>query len=210
MFGVIRRAGIELRYRNRPARALEIIDSAVARRPLDSLLPADRPFDELARINAIAGRLDRARQFAAAADANDRELERQQLAERDWTRGVILLSEGNAAAAEALLRIAAEQHSCTICVLPDLGRAYEAVGKTSAASAVYARYVATPWFWRYETDALELGPVLERLAALYDASGEREKASGARARLVQLWRGADAELQPAVARAREGIGGGGR
>jgi hypothetical protein len=54
-------------------------------------------------------------------------------------------------------------------------------GKPSAATAVYARYVTTPWFWRYETDALELGPVLERLAALYDASGEREKASGARA-----------------------------
>jgi DNA-binding SARP family transcriptional activator/Tfp pilus assembly protein PilF/TolB-like protein len=210
MFGVIRRAGIELRYRNRPARALEIIDSALARRPLDSLLPADRPYDELARINAVAGRLDRARQFAAAADANDRTLERQQLAERNWTRGVIALAEGRAAAAEALLRIAAEQHSCTICVLPDLGRAYEAVEKPSAATAVYARYVTTPWFWRYETDALELGPVLERLAALYDASGEREKASGARARLVQLWRGADAELQPAVARARQGVGGAGR
>jgi DNA-binding SARP family transcriptional activator/TolB-like protein len=210
MFGVIRRAGIELRYRNRGARALEIVDSAVAHTPLDSLLPADRPYDELARFNAIAGRLDRARQFAAAADANDRELGRQQFAERNWTRGVIALAEGRAAAAEGLLRTAAEQHSCTICVLPDLGRAYEAVGKASAATAVYARYVATPWFWRYETDALELGPALERLADLYDAAGEREKASGARTRLVQLWRGADAELQPAVARAREGIGGGAR
>jgi DNA-binding SARP family transcriptional activator/Tfp pilus assembly protein PilF/TolB-like protein len=210
MFGVIRRAGIELRYRNHPARALEIIDSALARRPLDNLLPADRPYDELARINAIAGRLDRARQFDAAADVNDRALGRQQFAERNWTRGVIALAEGRAAAAEGLLRTAAEQHSCTICVLPDLGRAYEAVGKANAATAVYARYVTTPWFWRYETDALELGPALERLAALYDAAGEREKASGARTRLVQLWRGADAELQPAVARAREGVGSGAR
>jgi len=206
MFGVIRRAGIELRYRNRAARALEIVDSAAARTRLDSLLPGDRPYDELARFNAIARRLDRARQFAAAADANDLELQRQQLAERTWTRGVIALAEGRAAAAEGMLRTAAELHSCTICVLPDLGRAYEAVGKADAAIGVYERYVATPWFWRYETDALELGPALERLAALYDAAGEREKANGARTRLVRLWRSADAELQPAVARARAGAG----
>jgi tetratricopeptide (TPR) repeat protein len=210
LFGVLRWAGEEMRYRNRPARALAIVDSALARTPLDSMLPGDRLYDELARFNAMAGRLDRARQLAAAADASDRELGRQQLAERNWTRGVIALAEGRAAAAEALLLTAAEQHGCTICVLPDLGRAYEAEGKSNAATAVYERYVTTPWFWRYETDALELGPVLERLAALYDAAGEREKAGGARTRLVQLWRRADAELQPAVARARAGVGGGAR
>ena len=206
LFGVIRRAGIELRYRNDAPRALAIVDSALASTPLDSLLPGDRLYDELARFNAMAGRVDRARQLTAAADANDRELGRQQLAERNWTRGVVALAEGRAAAAEPLLRTAAEQHPCTICVLPDLGRAYEAEGKSNAATAVYERYVATPWFWRYETDALELGPLLERLAALYDAAGEREKASGARARLVQLWRRTDAELQPAVARARTKLG----
>ena len=206
LFGVVRRAGIELRYRNRPARALSIIDSTLARMPLDSLLRGDRPYDELARLNAIAGRLDHARELAAAADANDRALDRQQLAERGWTRGVIALAEGRGAEAEALLRAAAEQHTCTICVLPDLARAYEAQGKPLAAAAVYERYVTTPWFWRYETDALELGPALERLAALYDAAVEREKATEARAQLIQLWREADAELQPAVAQASERIG----
>ena len=206
LFGVARRAGIELRYRNQPARALAILDSALARTQVDSLLPADRPYDELARFNAIAGRLDRARQLAAAADANDRALDRQQIAERGWTRGVIALAEGRAAVAEELLRVAAEQHPCTICVLPDLARAYEADGKARAATAVYERYVTTPWFWRYETDALELGPAFEKLATLYEAAGERGKAQGARTRLVQLWRRADAELQPVVARARAGVG----
>src|SRR5678815_5743118 len=99
---------------------------------------------------------------------------------------------------------------CTICALPDLARAYEAEGKLSAAAQVYERYATTPWFWRYESDALELGPALEHLAALYDAAGERDKAASARTRLVQLWRRADAELQPAVARARAGIGSGAR
>ena len=206
MFGVLRRAGTELRYRNRTSRALAIVDSALARTPLDSLLPGDRPYDELARFNAMAGRVDRARQYLAAAEANDRALRRQPIAERSWTRGVIALAEGRAAEAEPLLRVAAEQHECTICALPDLARAYEAEGKLPAAAQVYERYATTPWFWRYEIDALELGPALEHLAALYDAAGEREKAASARTRLVQLWRRADAELQPAVARARAAIG----
>jgi tetratricopeptide (TPR) repeat protein len=208
MFGVLRRAGTDLRYRNRTARALAIVDSALARTPMDSLLPGDRPYDELARFNAVAGRVDRARQLVAAAEANDRMLRRQPIAERSWTRGVIALAEGRAAEAEPLLRVAAEQHPCTICALPDLARAYEAEGKLSAAAQVYERYATTPWFWRYESDALELGPALEHLAALYDAAGEREKAASARTRLVQLWRRADAELQPAVARARAGLGAG--
>jgi tetratricopeptide (TPR) repeat protein len=210
LFGVLSRAGIELRYRNAATRALAIVDSALARTPLDSLLPGDRPHDELARFNAMAGRVDRAKQLASAADDIDRTLGRQQLNERGWTRGVIALAEGRTAEAEALLRVAAEQHACTICALPDLARAYEANGKTRAATAVYERYVTTPWFWRYEVDALELGPALERLSALYDAAGERDKAAGVRAQLVQLWRRADAELQPAVARARAGAGGGAR
>jgi tetratricopeptide (TPR) repeat protein len=205
VFGVLRRAGIEMHYRGRTARALEIVDSALARTSLDSLLPGDRPYDELARFYAMAGRLDRARSFAAAADSNDRALDRQQLAERAWTRGVIALAEGRKPDAESQLRIAAEQHTCTICALPALARAYEAQGKVPAATAVYERYVTTPWFWRYETDALELGPALDRLAALYDAAGERVKAGATRARLVQLWRRADPELQPIVSRARAGI-----
>ena len=121
---------------------------------------------------------------------------------------MIALAEGHPTEAEPLLRVAAEQHTCTICALPDLARAYEAEGKGRAATNVYERYLATPWFWRYETDALELGPALQRLATLYDAEGERDRAGSARARLVQLWRRADAEFQPAVARARAGLGAG--
>jgi DNA-binding SARP family transcriptional activator/TolB-like protein len=207
LFGVVRRAEIELRYRNRRARATAIVDSALARTPLDSLLPGDRPYDELARFNAHAGRLDRARQLVDAAEANDHLLDHPQSAERGWTRGVVALAEGRAAAAEASLRVAADRHTCNICALPDLARAYEAQGRTQAAIAAYERYLVTPWFWRYETDALELGPALERLAALYDASGDRQRADGARTRLAQLWRGADIELQPVIDRARASVRG---
>ena len=210
LFGLVRRAGLELRYRNEPERALAIIDSAFARTPLDSVLAGNRPYDELARLYAGAGRLSAARAMATAADSNDVFLDRKLLAERAWTRGVIALAEGRAAEAEALLRVAADQHLCTICVLPDLARAYEATGKRSAATTVYERYIATPWFWRYETDALELGQAFIHLAELYDASGDRVKAAAVRGRLLQLWRRGDPELQPILTAARAGLQGGER
>jgi hypothetical protein len=67
--------------------------------------------------------------------------------------------------------------------------------------------VTTPWLYRYETDAAELGWALRRLAELHDLRGETAKAAAVRARLVQLWKQADPELQPFVSEARRRIAG---
>jgi tetratricopeptide (TPR) repeat protein len=151
-------------------------------------------------------RLTRARELLAAAEVNDSVLARTPDAERTWTRGVIALAEGRSAVAEAELRQAADGLACTICALPDLARAYEAVRKPAAAVTIYERYLATPWLWRYEQDAMELGWAMKRLAELYDTRGESAKATAMRGRLLQLWRRADPELQPVVAEARERLG----
>jgi len=193
---------LELLYRRSPARALAIVDSALARLPLDSMLPADRPYEDLARFYARAGRPARARTLLVQAEANDKVLGSTSPPERTWARGVIALAEGRAADAEPQLRQSAEAIICTICALPDLARAYEAAGKTDAAMAVYERYLATPWLWRYEPDAAELGWVMKRLADLYDGRGDSAKAAGMRGRLLQLWRRADRELQPIVEEVR--------
>ena len=202
MFGLLQLARLHQRYRNAPARALALVDSALAATPLDSVLPGDRPYDDLARFYASAGRLTRARQLMATAEANDSVLGRAPGPDRMWTRGVIALGEGRATVAEAELRQAADGLVCPICALPDLARAYEAVRKPDAAVAVYERYLTTPWFFRYEPDASELGWAMHRLAELYDARGETAKATAVRGRLLQLWRRADPELQPIVAQVR--------
>ena len=202
LFGALQRGWLELRHRGSAPRALAVVDSALARTPLDSMLPADRPYEDLARFYAYAGRLTRSRELLEQAEATDRVLARTPPPERGWARGVIALADGRAADAEPLLREAAEAIYCTICALPDLARAYEAVGKPDAAVVVYERYLATPWFWRYEPDAAEMGWALKRLAELYDARRDPTKASVARGRLVRLWQRADAELAPVVADAR--------
>lgn len=202
LFGLLQLARLHLRYRNEPARALTLVDSALAATPLDSVLPGDRPYDDLARFYAQAGHTVRARELLVAARGNDSVLAQTADAEHAWTRGVIALAEGRGADAESELRQAAEALVCTICALPDLARAYEAENKPGAAVTVYERYLATPWFFRYETDAAELGWAMKRLAELYDARGDAAKAAAMRGRLVQLWRRADPELQSVIVEVR--------
>ena len=205
IYGLEQLAMIELRFRGRPARARAIMDSALAKRPLDSLLVGDRPYYALARFYAAAGDVARARALLASAGENDRILNRSRPAERSWTRGVIALASGNFSEAESELREAAETNYCSMCVLPDLARAYEAEHKSQAALIAYERYATTPWLWRYETDATELGLALQKIADLYTEAGDREKVSAAYQQLVRLWQRADPQLQSTVAAARKRV-----
>jgi DNA-binding SARP family transcriptional activator/TolB-like protein/Tfp pilus assembly protein PilF len=202
LFGAMQLARLEFRHRRAPERALRLVDSTLAAMPLDSVLPGDRPYYDLARFYASVGRLTRAREFLAAGERNDSVLARTPGADREWTRGVIALADGQSTTAESQLRQAAEGLVCTMCALPDLARAYEATNKHDAAAVVYERYLATPWFWRYETDAVELGWAMKRLAELYRNRGDDAKAAAVANRLLVLWRRADPELQPVLAEVR--------
>jgi DNA-binding SARP family transcriptional activator/tetratricopeptide (TPR) repeat protein len=203
LYGMSQLGLIELRYRGRPARAKALMDSSLMQRPLDKILPGDRPYYELARFYAIVGDVARARALLASAEDNDKLLGLNRPAERSWTNGVIALANGQASEAEADLRQAAETHTCPVCVLPDLARAYEAVHKPQAALITYEHYANTPWLWRYETDATELGFALQRIGELYTQQRDKEKATAAYEQLARLWRRADPELQALVAGARK-------
>lgn len=202
LFGAMQLAWLELRHRREPQRALRLVDSALAAMPLDSVLPGDRPYYDLARFYAAVGHLTRARELLAAGERNDSVLARAVGADREWARGAIALAEGRAAAAEPQLRQAAAGLYCTMCALPDLARAYEATNKPDAAVVAYERYLTTPWFFRYEADAVELGWALKRLAELYRDRGDDAKAAAVRDRLFTLWRRADPELQTVLAEVR--------
>ena len=203
LYGTTQLALIDLRYHGQRARAKSIMDSALARTPFDSVLPGDRPYYELARFYAYVGELTRARTLLASAEENDRRLGRNQAAEASWTRGVIALVGGQAREAEAQLHQASDTHRCPICALPDLARAYEAVGKPDAALIAYERYTSTPWLWRYETDASELGFALVRISELYAARGDAEKAEQTYTRLLSLWGRGDPDIQRLLIDARK-------
>jgi DNA-binding SARP family transcriptional activator/tetratricopeptide (TPR) repeat protein len=201
LYGAQMLGWLRLRFRNDPVGAVAVVDSALARMPLDSMLPADRPYSELARFFAAAGDTRRARAMMELAQKGSLE-GRSRDAEQAWTEGVILLAEGRAGEAEAPLREAAEALLCVLCALPDLARARDAKGDADGAIKAYERYLSTPWLFRYEVDAYELEPALQRLAELYDGRGERNRAQETRTRLLALWRRADATLQPVLADVR--------
>ncbi len=201
LYGARMLGWLRLRFRNDSVGAVAVVDSALARMPLDSMLPGDRAYGELARFFAAAGDTRRARTMMALAQKGSLEGGSRD-AEQAWAEGVILLAEGRAAESEARLREAAEALVCVICALPDLARARDAMGDADGAIKAYERYLSTPWLFRYEVDAYELEPALQRLAELYDAHGERNLALETRTRLLALWHRADAALQPVLADVR--------
>ena len=201
-FGAMQRGFLELRYNRNPPRARAIVDSVIALKPLGDILPGDRPYEALARFYAQAGDVARARALIAAADSNNRAIDRPMPAEMSWTRGEIALATGDLRVAEQELRTASTMHWCTICVLPSLARAYDAAGKSDLALATYREYMSSAWLWRYENDAIDIGHVLRRMGELYERAGQQTEANRAWNQLLNLWRSADgpAELEAAAVR----------
>ena len=191
LFGAMQLGYLELRYYKRPQRARAIVDSVLALNPLGTILPADRPYEALARFYAEAGDVARARTLLVSADSNNRALDRLMPNEMAWTRGVIAMVTGDLRTAESELRTAARDFWCTICVLPSLARTYDAAGKPDHALTTYREYMTTPWLWRYENDAIEIGHVLRRMGELYQRAGQRDSAQRVWNDLATLWRNAD-------------------
>ena len=193
---------LELRYRHAPAAALGVVNSALVRFPLERMAEGDRPYDELARFYVDAGRPARARELVAQATRTKLGRQRGTDANRQWTLGAIAIAEGRAWEGEIEIHRAAESHACPICALPDLARAYEVAGKPDSAIATYERYVSSPWQSRFETDEIELGFAMKRLGELYQQQNDRARAAAQYTALLQLWRGADSELDPLIADVR--------
>jgi tetratricopeptide (TPR) repeat protein len=87
--------------------------------------------------------------------------------------------------------------------LPPLGRAYEAVGATDSAIAVYERFLVQPDPDSPGWDAVFLVHVLERLGDLYVSRGEKTLAAARYGLVAEILRAADPELQWRARRARD-------
>jgi tetratricopeptide (TPR) repeat protein/tRNA A-37 threonylcarbamoyl transferase component Bud32 len=198
----VRLAYLDLRYHRSQSAALATMNSALTRFPLSRMPESERPYDEVARLYADAGRPGRALELIAQSARTRIGRQRVADANRRWTLGAIATAEGRAWEGEIEINGAAETHPCPICALPDLARAYEVAGKPDSAIATYERYLRTPWQRRYETDATELGYAMERLGGLYQQQKDDAKAAALYGTLLQLWRGADPELQPLIADVR--------
>ena len=195
-------ADLEIRIRGSRPDGLRRLREAFARHPLESVPPSDRPYETLARSYAAGGMQDRARALLLDFERNGLRVGRAGEAAHAHMEGALAASEGRYPEGGADLRQAAEVDECPICTLPELARAYELDGQPDSATAVYQRYLSTPWMYHLELDAIYLESTYTRLAALYGQRNEREKAAALYHRALALWKDADPELQPQVSRIR--------
>ena len=190
-------------YKGDRAAAARQLDEALKSSPVAAISPVDRPFWQLVDAQVIVGRVDAAkatladfekafRSIGAVPDTN----------ERTHMEGVIALAEKKFDLAAAKFREKTIDFGCQTCDVPQLAQAYDLGGKPDSAIAVFERYVQNRQLNRLGTDATFLGPSLKRLGELYDAKGDRDNAAKQYARFVDLWKGADPELQKSVAEVR--------
>jgi DNA-binding SARP family transcriptional activator/tetratricopeptide (TPR) repeat protein len=195
LFTTVQLAWLELRYRDRPARALALVDSVLVAYPLDGVASGDRPYRELAELLAALGARDHLRRFQAIAVTDSAARLDVDGAPGRALSGFAAAAAGRQREAIRDLRLVDATERCPICVLPALGDIYERTGDSEAAVAAYRRYVDTPWMWRFEPDAPHLGWTMLRLIDLYRRAGRDAEAAAVQARLDGLWRNADPEVR---------------
>ncbi|HTR21006.1 MAG TPA: protein kinase [Gemmatimonadales bacterium] len=195
-------AWIEVRYRNRPAEALRILETALVKHPLGSMAALDRPYAQLAEIYAAAGRTDRAKQLLGDFATTVPEGIRRENPIPYAVIGAIAMTEGRLPDAVIAYRARYDRDTrgCVSCGWFELAQAYDRMGGSHSDSALawYEQVVATPGIARLFGDAYRLAPTYKRLGELYEAKGDRVKAKDYYSRFVDLWKDADAELQPQV------------
>src|SRR5437763_1405039 len=202
--GALDAAWLDLRYRNRPAAALERVEAALRRHPLASMPAADRPYPELARFYARAGRLDQAKRLVAEFERNVTEGLRRGVSLRHAAAADIALSEGRTRDAITGYRAWYDEneYGCPSCGWRELAGIYDKGRQSDSALAIYERIVATPGVFRRFFHVIDhsygIAPTFTRLCELYEARSDRGKALEYYGRFVDLWKGADPELQPVV------------
>jgi tetratricopeptide (TPR) repeat protein len=197
-------AEFEVTYRNKPAAAAAILSAALAKHPLDSIAPLDRPLPRLAWAYAEAGKVDVAKRLMRQFESEVPEGMRRSMWFRHWPEGHIALAEGRHADAITAFRALHDEFgSCNVCGLYELAVVYDSMHQADSAIAYYDRAVTVPAITgRLLGDGPTLAPSLKRLGELYEAKGDRKKAAEYYGRFVDLWKDADLELQPGVKEVR--------
>jgi tetratricopeptide (TPR) repeat protein len=130
--------------------ALEIVETALEKHPLDPIEPLERPYAGLSGFYAFAGVPERAQELLAEWEAViPPEIRPRLEVERRFAWGAVALAEGRADDALDNFRYVQERVAyCPICGLPLLGQVYELAGEPDSAIAIYERYLTTPYYGR--------------------------------------------------------------
>jgi tetratricopeptide (TPR) repeat protein len=191
-------------YRGNTARARATLNRAMTTFALDSLQPIERPYDRLVELHAMVGDVSTAKAMMAAFERHRAETSSLGDEERQHAmRGQIATAEQRYDDAVREFQ-AANKDRCAVCFAPEIARAYDLAGKPDSVITALETYLNTPTdiMDRLIEDGVSLAGSHKRLAELYDAKGNREKAMSHYSRFIDLWKNADADLQPLVQKAK--------
>jgi tetratricopeptide (TPR) repeat protein len=168
-------------------------------------MPAtDRPYPELIVALTRLGRLEQARRLKREFESEVPLGMRRHFDVGYLAAGVLAEAEGHTAEANAAYRAANDAAAaCLSCGLFEQARIADRAGHADSALTLYDRGMVAPSLDRWLWDAYSLPEALKRSGELYEAKGDRAKASDRYRRFVELWKNADPELQPGVREVRE-------
>ena len=197
MVGAIDYAGTEARFRQRPALALQRIDSVLARFPFDSLDPLSRPYLALSDLYVDAGELTRAERVLAEYERVVPEQIRKGDYQNLYSKALLAWGKREYPRAVAGFREYHDKWGGNISGVYELARTFDDMGQPDSALATYETYVTAPepgpagrqWF---------LGNAYRRLGSLYQEKGNKDKALEYYGRFTALWKEADPDLQATV------------
>jgi eukaryotic-like serine/threonine-protein kinase len=199
-------ARVDAEFRDQRARAVTRID-ATLRAPWPEVLEPSPLQHVVAYVTA--GRPDRARsvlqrQLQRMDTVSRRAL--QPAVERSW--GWIALAEGRHAEAVTHFRRSdvrpdGADSEWTWPLALQLALTYDAAGQADSAIAAFERFLRPSISGPSLANGFHRARAYERLGVLYESKGDRQRAAHYTARLVELWKDADPELQPRVTAARQ-------
>jgi serine/threonine-protein kinase len=197
-------AEIDLEVRGRRERAIETLKAALDQHPLEKLPALNRPYPRLIGFYARAGDGETARRLLREYEAGVPEGIRRGNPFRHAAYGELALADRRLEDAVSAFRgISAELAACMMCGQFQLGRTFDQMGLPDSARAAYERAVNSPNLFRVMGDAFALAASYKRLGELNEARGDRKTAADYYGKLLDLWKDADAELQPALTEVRQ-------
>src|ERR1019366_8230267 len=170
------------------------IKRALAKIPIESVGPADRPWISLLAIAAVMHDGASARSYAASLE---RDLPTSKYAAivgyKDAAHGVLAMAENRPKDAIPLFESAYKGDVGREATGPWLAHAFDEANLPDSAIAEYERYVSSPDPWLFSNSNFLAGSY-KRLGELHDASKNDAKAIENLQKFVDLWKDADPEL----------------
>jgi len=194
------------------ARGLAILDSVLRSAPLATVPPSSDRWVSFAFTYAQLGNPAKARSIMtrhlARLDTLARDREYSSI---EQIHAIIDLAEGKTDSAIFHARAGERKAdglpspNCVSCVPLLTGMAFDRAGEPDSARKYLVQYVGAIDMTRSGIDRYELAPTLYRLGELYESAHDTTHAVEYYDRFADLWKNADADLQPRVAEARSRV-----